>query len=234
VAVVAKRASTYAAGHLRWRLLAAPFFVAAALAAIGLGATAAFADRALPRVTVAGVDVGTLQAPELRERLIQEAARPWAAAAVAVRGPDGLAWSTTNAALAIAPDVDHAVAEALTYGHTGSLPQRLAAWINALRGHAGVPFTMRADNAAAIDGWIGTIANAVDRPARDGAIVATYRGVDVTWAVVGRTTDRAALQRALLAPDTLGDRAIVLAIHEAYPAVDPSGCSSTRRAWPSG
>jgi vancomycin resistance protein YoaR len=223
VAVVAKRASTYAAGHLRWRLVVAPLFVVAALAALGLGAGAAFADRALPRVTVAGVDVGSLRASELRDRLIQEAAQPWAAAVVAVRGPDGLTWSTTNAALAIAPDIDRAVAEALAYGHTGSMPQRLAAWINALRGHAAVPFAMQADSATVIDGWTRTIANAVDRPARDGAIVATYHGVDVTWAVVGRTTDRAALQRALLAPDTLGDRAIVLAIHETYPAVDPSG-----------
>jgi vancomycin resistance protein YoaR len=223
VAVVAKRASTYAAGHLRWRLVVAPLFVVAALAALGLGAGVAFADRALPRVTVAGVDVGSLRASELRDRLIQEAAQPWAAAVVAVRGPDGLTWSTTNAALAIAPDIDRAVAEALAYGHTGSMPQRLAAWINALRGHAAVPFAMQADSATVIDGWTRTIANAVDRPARDGAIVATYHGVDVTWAVVGRTTDRAALQRALLAPDTLGDRAIVLAIHETYPAVDPSG-----------
>ena len=223
MAVVAKRAGTFSAGHLRWRFVVVPLLAMAILGVLGVGATAAFADRALPRVTVAGVDVGTLRASELRERLIEEAARPWAAAAVAVRGPDGLTWSTTNAALAIAPDVDRAVAETLAYGHTGTLQQRLVAWINALRGHAAVPFAMRAENTAAIEGWVGTIASAVDRPASDGVIVATYREVDVTPAVVGRTTDRTALRRALLAPDTLGDRAIVLAIHEAYPAVDPSG-----------
>ena len=222
MAVVAKRASSNSVARVPWKLVAVPLFALAALVAAGLAANVAFADRALPRVAVAGVDVGTLQAAELRDRLLHEAARPWAAAAVVVRGPDGLQWSTTNGALGIAPDVDHAVAEALAYGHTGSLPQRLVAWVDALRGHAAVPFAMRADTAV-VEGWASAIAATVDRRASDGAMVTTYHGVDVTPAVVGRETDRAALRRALLAPDTLGDRAIVLQIHETYPAVDPSG-----------
>jgi vancomycin resistance protein YoaR len=81
---------------------------------------------------------------------------------------------------------------------------------------------MRADGAA-VDGWVRAIATAVDHPAADGVIVPTYHGVDVTPAIVGRETDRAALRRTLLVADTLGDRAIALPIHETYPAVDPSG-----------
>jgi vancomycin resistance protein YoaR len=222
VALIARRASTYGTPGLPWKYLLVPLFGLAALCGVGLGVNAAFADRALPRLTVAGVDVGTLRASDVRERIVHEAARPWAAAGVAVSGPDGLAWTTTNADLAIAPDVDRAVADALAYGHTGSLPQRLVAWVNALRGHATLPYAMRADGAA-VDAWVRTIATAVDRPATDGALVATYRGVDVTPAVVGRQTDRAALRRALLAPETLGDRAIGLPVHETYPVVDPSG-----------
>jgi len=222
VAIIARRASSYAAPRLPWKYLVLPLFGLAALCGVGLGVDAAFADRALPRLTVAGVDVGTLSASELRDRIVEEAARPWAAAGVSVGGPDGRAWTMTNADLAIAPDVDRAVADALAYGHTGSLRQRIVAWINALRGHAALPYAMRADGAA-VDAWVRDIATAVDRQARDGVMVATYQGVQVTPAVVGRETDRAALRRALLAPETLGDRAIGLPVHETYPAVDPSG-----------
>ncbi|MHB8631828.1 MAG: VanW family protein [Candidatus Limnocylindria bacterium] len=223
MAVVAKRVRGRSlAGSIRWKYALLPAFAVAALCALGLGADAAFADRVLPRVTVAGIDAGALSPAELRGRLEAEAARPWAAATVTVHGPEGLAWSSTNAALTIAPDIDRAVADAMAYGHSGSLQQRVAAWINALRGHAGVPLAMRAD-AAPVDGWVGAIAAAVDRAATDGAMVATFHGVELTPAVIGREIDAAALRRALLAPDTLGDRAIALRVHQTYPAVDPSG-----------
>jgi vancomycin resistance protein YoaR len=222
VTVTAKEARTYTAGRMPWRYGLAPLLAAAAVAALALGVAASFADRALPNVTVGGVDVGTLPASQVRDRLVQEVARPWATAQVVVRGPDGLAWTATNEALAIGPDVDLAVGQALAYGHVGSPAQRLVAWIDALEGRAAVPFAMRADGVAA-DEWVRAIATAVDRPASDGAIVPTLRGIDVTQAVVGRTVDGAALRRALLAPDALADRAIALQIHETYPAVDPSG-----------
>src|SRR5260221_1008003 len=216
VAVVAKRADRYVGGF-RWKRLILPLVGAVTLCAMALAADVAFADRALPRVTVAGVEIGGLQAPELGERLTAEAAGPWASAGVVVQGPDGLVWTTTNADLAITPDVDRAVADALAYGHTGSLPQRLSAWANALRGHAAVPFAMRSD-AATVDAWVRTVATSVDRPAADGAMVATFHGLDVTPAVVGRETDRAALRHALLAADTRGDRSISLEVHLTYPA----------------
>jgi vancomycin resistance protein YoaR len=221
VAVLAERAARTSIGS-PWRRVVVPVVALAALCAIALATDVAFADRALPRVTVAGVEVGTLQGPEIRERLLQEAARPWAAATVAVNGPDGLTWTTTNEALAIAPDVDRAVADALDYGHAGSLPQRLVAWGNALRGTVAVPFAMRTEGIA-VDEWVQAIAAGVDRGAVNGAIVPTYRGIDVTQAVIGRQTDAAALRHALLAPGTLGDRQVALQVHETYPAVDPSG-----------
>jgi vancomycin resistance protein YoaR len=222
VTITAKHVGSYATGSPRWRYLFLPLLVLAAVASVAVGVNGAFAERVLPGVTVGGVQVGALPAVELRDRLVQEAARPWAAAQVVVRGPDGLQWTTTNERLAFGPDVDLAVGQALAYGHTGSPAQRLVAWIDALSGHAAVPFAMRSDGSA-VDSWVGAIADAVDRPASDGAIVPMLRGIDVTRAVVGRTVDAAALRRALLAPETLGDRAIALPVHETYPAVDPSG-----------
>ncbi|MEA2660736.1 MAG: hypothetical protein QOH08_308 [Chloroflexota bacterium] len=220
MAVTAKRVKTYAAEGIRWRRGLGPALALAAICLVAIGVNAAFADRALPRVTVAGVEVGTLSAPELRERLVREMARPWAAASVTVQGPDGLRWTTTNAALGIAPDVDRAAAEALAYGHTGSLPQRLAAWVGALRGHASLPFAMRTESAA-VDPWVASIAAEIDRPAVDGSLVATFHGIAVTPSIVGRQADRAALGVALTAPATLGDRVLDLRIHETYPSVDP-------------
>lgn len=221
VAVVAERADRSTIGS-PWHPVLTVIIAIAAVCAVGLAVTVAFADRALPRVTVAGIDVGGLRASEIRERLLTEAAGPWAAASVVVRGPDGLTWTTTNGALAIAPDVDRAVAAAVEHGKGGSLPQLLVAWSDALSGNVAVPFAMRAEGAAA-DAWTRGIVAGVDRRAQDGAIALTFRGVDVTPAVVGRAADGAALYRALLAPETLGDRELALRVHESYPAVDPSG-----------
>jgi vancomycin resistance protein YoaR len=222
VAVLAERTDAYRSGGFRRAHLVVPLLVLAALALAALGVDSAFAGRVLPRLTVAGIEVGTLAASDLRARLDVEVARPWAAAHVEVRGPDGLTWTTTNGAIAIGPDVDRAVADALSYGRTGSLIQRLAAWVEALRGRAAVPFTMRADPGT-VDGWVNTIAAAVDRAAVEGQLVPTYHGVDVRPAVVGREVDRARLGAALVGPDTLDDRSIALAVHETYPALDPSG-----------
>ncbi|MDP9245431.1 MAG: VanW family protein [Chloroflexota bacterium] len=221
MAVIANETGGYAP-RVPWKRALWPLLVVATLCALGGAVVVGFADRALPRVTVAGVDVGTMRPTELRDRLVQEVARPWAASSVVVHGPDGLTWMTTNAELAIAPDVDRAVADALAYGHSGSITQRLVAWAEALQGRADVSFAMRADTAR-VDGWVRAVASDVDRQPVQGAIVLTYQGVAVTPAVVGRELDRAAFRRALLAPDTLGDRAIGLSVHETYPAVDPSG-----------
>jgi len=222
VTVTAKEARTYDQSRTPWRYLLVPLLAAAALVALALGLDAAFAERALPRVTVGGVEVGTLSESELRDRLVQKIARPWAAAQVVVNGPDGLEWTTTNEELAIAPDLDLAVTQALAYGHTGTPAQRIVAWMDALAGRAAVPFAMRADGDRA-DEWVRGIVAAVDRPASDGAIVPTLLGIDVTPAVIGRTVNAAALRGSLVASSALGDRAIELQVHETYPAVDPSG-----------
>lgn len=222
MAVIAKRLGTYTASGFPGKYVIAPLLALLVLGVIVLGVNAAFADRALPRVSVAGVDVGGASTSEIRDRLDREAARPWAGARVTVQGFNGQTWTTTNGALAIAPDLDRVVADALAYGHTGTVPQRLFAWATALRGQAAVPFAMRSAGGS-LDAWLGNIAAALDRAPIDGAIVATYRGVDVTPAVIGQVTDRTVLRAALVAPRTLGDRTIDAPIHLTYPAVDPSG-----------
>ena len=229
MAVIAKRAGSYSAGGFPRKYVIAPLVVLMALSAVALGVTAAFADRALPHVSVAGVDVGGASPAEIRDRLEHEVARPWAGAHVVVRGPDGQSWTTTNGALAIAPDLDRAVGDALAYGHTGSAAQRLLAWANALRAQTSIPFAMRASSGSA-DAWVSGIATAIDRRPSDGAIAVTYLGVEVTPAVVGQTTDRTALRATLLAPQTLGDRTVDAPIRLTYPSVDASGIRDAVKA----
>jgi len=180
-----------------------------------------YADRALPGVSVAGIDASSLGAAELRARLESELARPWAAATITATY-EGASWKTTNGELGIAPDLDAAVETALAYGKQGALPERAAAWLAARNGEALVPFTMRATGSAA-DQWVGRIARDVDRPARDGALAVTYTGVQVTPAVIGRELDTRATVAALLSPQSLSARDLALAVKLHYPATDAAG-----------
>ncbi len=231
MAIVARRTGTYSGALPGPRGIAA-LFALLVVAALAFTLNVAFSERALPRVSVAGVDVGGVSAAEIRDRLDREAARPWAGARVAVQAPDGQTWTTTNGALAIAPDLDRAVADALAYGHSGTVQQRLVAWARALRGQAAVPFAMRSTGPALgpIDTWIGGIAATLDRAPADGAIIATSRGIEVTPAIIGQRTDRAALRALLLAPQSLGDRDVGVPIHLTYPSVDASGMRDAVKA----
>ncbi len=200
-----------------------------AVAVFALALTEGFADRALPRVTVAGVDLGGASASEIHDRLDRAIARPWASAPVTAEAPDGTSWTTTNGAIGIAPDVDRSAADALAYGHNGTAAQRLVAWAGALSGQATVPFGMRSTSAS-LDSWIGTIAAALDRAAADGAIAATSQGIEVRPAIVGQRTDRAALRASLLESRSLGERAVGVPLHLTYPSVDASGLRDAARA----
>ena len=180
-----------------------------------------YADRALPGVTVAGIEASSLTAPELRARLETELGRPWAAATITA-SYEGVTWKTTNGDLGIAPDLDAAVEAALAYGKQGALPERATAWLAARNGDARVAFTMRATGTAA-DQWVSRIAHDLDRPARDGALAVTYTGVQVTEAIVGRELDTRSTVAALLAPQSLNARDLALAVKLHYPATDAAG-----------
>ena len=204
-----------------WRAVLVPLVVVLALLSTVFFVEWAYADRAVPGLSVAGVEAGSLTGPELRARLETELARPWSAAAITASF-DGATWRTTNGELGIAPDLDAAVETALTYAKRGSLPDRVTAWLTAWSGDARVPFTMRATGSAA-DEWVGRIARDVDRPAREAALVATYTGVQVTEPVIGRELDTRATIAALLAPQSLSGRDLPLAVKLTYPATDSAG-----------
>src|SRR2546421_4343676 len=204
-----------------WMLAIAPIAAIALAVGAAFAADAVYAQRALPGMTVDGVDISSLEASAIRERLAAEIAAPWASSTVAL--VDGSrTWQTTNAALGIAPDLDAAVNAALVYGKSGSVLDRLGAWIDAVRGQANVPFAMHAKGDA-LDRWVATVARDTDRASVSGEIRIGPAGLEVTQPALGREVDRVGTVAALLSADSLGDREVALRVRTSYPAVDASG-----------
>jgi len=206
---------------LSWSLLIIPLTIACVSLAIVFAADQLYADRALPGVTVAGVDVGSLRRDAMRERLESELARPWAESTITA-SYDGRAWATTNAALAVNPDLGAAMDAALAFGKTDSVVDRLAAWADALRGDAQVPLTLRASGNA-LDRWLDQISADVDRTAVSGSIGIGAKGLVVTNPVIGRQLDKTTTAATVLAAQSLGDRRLDLTVRDVYPDLDESG-----------
>jgi vancomycin resistance protein YoaR len=206
---------------LSWSLVIAPLTVVCVALAIVFVAQELYSDRALPGVTVAGVDVGSLTRQATTERLQNELARPWSESTVAATY-DGRSWRTTNGALGVRPDVAAAAEAAVAYGKTGGVLEHLGAWADALRGEARVPLTLEAQGNT-LDRWLASVAADVERPAVSGALAVGARGLLVTAPVVGRQLDRVGTAAAVLSAQTLADREIPLSVRLVYPAVDESG-----------
>jgi hypothetical protein len=204
-----------------WVLAVAPIAAIALTVGAAFALNAAYAQRALPGMTVGGVAIGSLESKAIRERLAAELAAPWGTSNVTL--VDGTrTWQATNADLGIAPDIDAAVTVALTYGKSGSVFDRLSAWIDAVRGAANVPFAMHAKGDA-LDRWVSAAARDTDRPSISGELKLGPTGLVVTQPALGREVDRVGTVAVLVSADSLGDREVTLRVRTSYPAVDASG-----------
>src|SRR5439155_25435424 len=161
-----------------WKLLLAPLVVVGMALGFAVAAEAAYAQRALPGMSVGGIAIGSLEKAALRDRLDREIAAPWAGATVTLAGGER-SWRATNADLGIAPDLDAAVAAALAYGKTGGVLDRLGAWSDALRGDANIPFTMRS-RGDALDRWVAAAARDTDRAPVSGELRVSAKGLEAT------------------------------------------------------
>ena len=204
-----------------WMLAVAPIAVVALAVGAAYAADAVYAQRALPGMTVGGIEIGSLEPSAIRDRLSTELAAPWATSTVALVD-ESRTWQTTNAALGIAPDIDAAVTVALNYGKTGTVLDRIGAWIDAVRGQANVPFAMHAKGDA-LDRWVAAAARDTDRASVSGELRVGTTGLRVTHPALGREVDRVGTVAALLSADSLGDREVTLRVRTSYPAVDASG-----------
>ncbi len=206
---------------LSWSVVAAPLAALCVGLALVFAAQWLYADRALPGVTVAGVDVGSLDRAALRARLGERLVRDWAGRAV-VASYGGRTWRTTNAALGVTPDAAAAADAALGYGKGGSLLDQLSAWADALRGQADIPFAVRVSDGA-LERWIAGLAAEIDTPARSGSLSVGEDGLVGIDPIVGREVDRSGVAAAALGVRALGDREIALPVRAVYPEVDDSG-----------
>jgi len=204
-----------------WMFAVAPIAVIALAVGAAFAANAVYAQRALPGMTVGGIEIGSLDASAIRDRLSTELAAPWATSKVALVD-EFRTWETTNAALGIAPDIDAAVTVALNYGKTGTVLDRLGAWMDAVRGEANVPFAMHAKGDA-LDRWVAAAARDTDRAPISGELRVGATGLDVTRPTLGREVDRVSTVASLLSADSLGNREVTLRVRTSYPAVDASG-----------
>ncbi len=195
--------------------------------AVVVAADVVYADRTLPGVSVAGVDVGSLSRAEALARLEATVAVPFAGSAVTL-AHDGRTWTMTNGALAVRPDVTAAADAAVAVGKRGSVVDRLAAWPAALRGQVDVPLALRAEGNA-LDRWVATVATEVDRSAVSGSLAVGPAGLLVTEPVVGQRVDRAATTARILSPRPAGDLRLDLVVARAYPEVDASGFDDALR-----
>ena len=222
MAVVARSGEqTRASRRGAWMLAVAPIATVALAVGAAFAVNAAYATRALPGMTVGGVEIGSLEATAIRDRLATQLAAPWATSTVALVD-SSRTWQATNADLGIAPDIDAAVTAALAYGKAGSLVDRLGAWIDAARGQANVPFAMRAKGDA-LDRWVAAAARDTDRASVSGELRVGATGLEVTQPTLGREVDRVGTVATLLSADSLGDRAVTLRVRTSYPALDASG-----------
>ena len=221
MAVVTRDARRGRLARLPWSLVLIPVAIVGLALAIAFAVGQLYSDRALPGVTVAGVDVSSLTRAETLERLDGELARPWALSAV-VATHDGQRWTTTNGALGVRPDVTAASAAALAFGKTGSLGDRLGDWADAIRGPARVPLTLQAEGDA-LDRWLSVVSSGLDRSAVSGSLALGATGLEVTEPIVGRQLDRASTAASVLAAESLADREIAVSVRAVYPAVDDSG-----------
>ena len=204
-----------------WMLAVAPIAVVALAVGAAYAADAVYAQRALPGMTVGGIEIGSMEPSAIRDHLSTELAAPWATSTVALVD-ESRTWQTTNAALGIAPDIDAAVTVALNYGKTGTVLDRIGAWIDAVRGQANVPFAMHAKGDA-LDRWVAAAARDTDRASVSGELRVGTTGLQVTHPALGREVDRVGTVAALLSADSLGDREVTLRVRTSYPAVDASG-----------
>jgi vancomycin resistance protein YoaR len=206
---------------VQWSLLIAPLTIVGVSLAIVFAAQVLYADRALPGVTVAGVDVGSLTRADAEERLRVELETPWSESTIVARA-GGQSWTTTNGALAVRPDMAAALDAAFALGKSGTPIDRLGAWADALRGGASAPMTLQAQGDA-LERWLAQVSADVERAAVTGSLAVGPNGLQVTSPIVGQQLDRVTTAATILSAQTMGDREIDLSVRAVYPAVDPSG-----------
>ena len=191
---------TPASAGVRWRVALAAFLGTLALAAL-LAVTAlaalsvAYADRALPGVSVAGLPVGGLTRAQATA-LLRRDLPPLAAGTLTLDGPDG-GHIVGYAQLGRDYDIQAMLGSALQIGRAGDPLQRAMVEVQTLTAGASVPPLVTYDTAA-VDRLVQSTAASLDLPARDASVrLAPSGAFEVAPAATGRSVQTAVLRQEI-------------------------------------
>jgi lipoprotein-anchoring transpeptidase ErfK/SrfK len=198
--------------------------VAAAVAFLLLGAVAGYAydstqkDEIAAGVTIAGVDVGGMEASEAEQAVRAQLLRPLRHS---IRvGYDGQSWKLPGESLKVHADLDAAVEEALAASREGGLPGRLVRYVTGdsveERVSAAVTYSE-----PAVNRFVRKIAQEVGREPQNATVSASGESLEVVPAENGRKLRDVLLTRRLRAAvlNADADHTIAARTHPVMPEV---------------
>jgi lipoprotein-anchoring transpeptidase ErfK/SrfK len=169
-------------------------------------------------VTIAGVDVGGMDAAEAKQAVRRELLAPLRHS---IRvGYDGHRWDLPGKTLDVHADLDSAVERALAESRDGGLPGRLVRYVTGASVDKQVPADVTYSRPA-VNRFVRHVAAAVDREARDATVEPSGDSLDVVPAKNGRKLRDRLLTRQLNAAvlSASADRAIAARTHPTKPKV---------------
>jgi vancomycin resistance protein YoaR len=217
---------------LATRLLLA---LAAACGAVAVGAgivllsfRLAYADRALPGVWAAGLDLSGLSQPEIELALGTRLTYP--NTGLVIMHDDETIWTATPAELGIVLDIPGMARQALAVGREGSVAEKIKGQMDAwYAGHSVPPmviFDQRMGSA-----YLEGLAAQIDRPILEASVGVNGLTIEMVPGQIGRRLDIAATLEALSPTLTrLHDTNLDLVVEETAPLVlDASEAAETAR-----
>jgi lipoprotein-anchoring transpeptidase ErfK/SrfK len=198
--------------------------IAVGVLVLVLGAIGAYAydtsqkDRIADEVTIAGVDVGGMEASEARRAVRRQLLAPLRHSLRV--GFEGESWRLPGRKLKVRADLDRAVEEALAESRDGGLPGRLVRYVSG----GGVDRSVQAEvtySQPAVNRFVRHVADEIDREAQDATVEASGASLDVVPARWGRKLRDDLLTRQLNAA-VLNARAphrLVARVHSTKPEV---------------
>jgi L,D-transpeptidase catalytic domain/Putative peptidoglycan binding domain len=198
--------------------------IATCVCLLALGAVAAYAydssqdDTIADGVTIAGVDVGGMNANEAERAVRRQLLAPLRHSLKV--GYDGASWTLSGKALKVHAEIDGAVEEALEASRDGSLPARIVRYVSG----GEVDESISADvtySQPVINHFVREVAGAVDRKPQDASVEAAGAELVVVPAEHGRKLRDNLLTRQLNAAvlNARADHTIAARTHSVEPEV---------------
>ena len=191
-----------------------------------LGVRLLFADKALPGVEAAGVDLSGLSQPQIEAAL--GAQLRYAQSGKLVFTANGRQWVARPEDVGVVVDVPTMARQAIAWGRTGSPTERVAQQVEAwFSGHTIVPVIVFDQRVGRV--FLHTIADQIDQPKVESGLKIDGTTVQSQVGQVGREVDIPSTLALLNEPvAAMHDATIALVVRETQPLItDPSPAAAT-------